>query len=616
MMRVKNLVLRDFKGQSAIHKVAPLNLLVGPNGAGKTTWRDALQWAIAGTTLHGKLASHALAFGGPDGSHVVVELDDGYSWGRGVKTGDEGKVKQWLSFPGNQKLADAAAAVRAHCGDFPEMFDLRLFLGKSAEERRKYLVGLASQAAGEGVGPVALRDRVLCALEGLDNTHSEPLLMPGGLVEAAMSTAPTDTLSRLSAGLACATSLANESKAAHKAATSSVRELSQQLAGVELPTEPIDEMERRLGQMRADRDAAIKIIAHREGLDASRVALTEQREVALRHADELRQDLHEHGKTDVSGWESEAKRRDAQAEALEQHPKPLGSATAWETLDGMLDEVFACVGDEATKRWLSLREFVTAQRRAGDALRDWESAQGQARELRRQAERTLAGYTAHQDKSNELATRIAAQVDRAAGLATKLADIDQQITDHTPLETLETQRDGLAGQIAALDELLKRKRNAATLVVSFQTARQKVEREKAANEVAKALCAAIRKVREGHMGALVKRILEPINAFLEVAAPGKRAYCRLEKPNGQPMFELGWEDIEFPPACDPNAGESDPSVVDATYGFRTGRCVSLDALSGGEAAAEDSAGICHDDGIVQPDGDFAARGIGGQAGRP
>jgi len=56
----------------------------------------------------------------------------------------------------------------------------------------------------------------------------------------------------------------------------------------------------------------------------------------------------------------------------------------------------------------------------------------------------------------------------------------------------------------------------------------------------------------------VAPLLDQVNEFLAIAAPGRTAYCELVDAKGKPIFELGWktEDVR----------------------------VSLPALSGGEAA--------------------------------
>jgi len=131
-----------------------------------------------------------------------------------------------------------------------------------------------------------------------------------------------------------------------------------------------------------------------------------------------------------------------------------------------------------------------------------------------------------------------------------------------PNEQLEQQRNGITDQVNAIDADIDAKGKYQALESELARAIADTERETVRHDVAKRVAQAIRAIRDGLMGELVRPLLDRINKFLAVAAPGCVAYCELEQIKGEtrkPIFEIGWE-------------------VDGM------KRVSLPALSGGEAA--------------------------------
>lgn len=112
-----------------------------------------------------------------------------------------------------------------------------------------------------------------------------------------------------------------------------------------------------------------------------------------------------------------------------------------------------------------------------------------------------------------------------------------------PLESLETQRTALTDQIAAAEREIDAKVAYQALEAEIAKTTANAEAENVRHEVAKALCEAIRALRESLMGELVAPLIGHMNRFLAVAAHDCRAYCDLVQIKGETtkaIFEIGW----------------------------------------------------------------------------
>ena len=124
---------------------------------------------------------------------------------------------------------------------------------------------------------------------------------------------------------------------------------------------------------------------------------------------------------------------------------------------------------------------------------------------------------------------------------------------------LQQRRAELTSQIETISETIKQKRAAQAVAVELAKCQAAAERDEVLHATAEMFRDAVRVVRESMMVELVEPLLAHMRPFLAAAmGPDCIPYCRLEKPNGQPIFELGW-----------TAGE---------------RRVAEPALSGGERA--------------------------------
>lgn len=128
-----------------------------------------------------------------------------------------------------------------------------------------------------------------------------------------------------------------------------------------------------------------------------------------------------------------------------------------------------------------------------------------------------------------------------------------------PVAELETQRNALIEQVKTIQATIAAKRRAMATDEQLTKCLAAAERDEVLHATAETMRDAIRVVRESLMVQLVEPLLGHMRTFLAAALGEDHIpYCRLEKDNGKPIFELGW-----------NVGESR---------------VSEPALSGGERA--------------------------------
>ena len=127
------------------------------------------------------------------------------------------------------------------------------------------------------------------------------------------------------------------------------------------------------------------------------------------------------------------------------------------------------------------------------------------------------------------------------------------------VDELRTLIESLEGEITKVEGHINDKQSYQTLERECAQCSANAEHEGLAHDVCKRVVDALRAIREELMHDLVKPLIDRINRFLQVAAPGRRAYCSLESPKGKAEFDLGW-------------------IADDV------RKITFDALSGGEQA--------------------------------
>lgn len=122
----------------------------------------------------------------------------------------------------------------------------------------------------------------------------------------------------------------------------------------------------------------------------------------------------------------------------------------------------------------------------------------------------------------------------------RLDELDAQ-GGYVPVAELESQRKGLTDQAALIQHNINAKRQALATDEQLTKCLAAAERDEVLHRVAEQVRDAIRAVRETLMVQLVEPLLGHMRAFLSDAlGEGCVPYCRLEKDNGKPIFELGW----------------------------------------------------------------------------
>lgn len=111
---------------------------------------------------------------------------------------------------------------------------------------------------------------------------------------------------------------------------------------------------------------------------------------------------------------------------------------------------------------------------------------------------------------------------------------------HINVDDLRKQQGTVEIAIATAKTELEAKRSYAVLDTELTACIAQAERETVLHELSKSMCDAIRALRERLMERMVSPLLDRLNAFLDVAAPGRKAYCELVNAKGTPAFELGW----------------------------------------------------------------------------
>ncbi len=210
---------------------------------------------------------------------------------------------------------------------------------------------------------------------------------------------------------------------------------------------------------------------------------------------------------------------------------------------------------------------------AEDALRSAEATNRESERLcnentrKRDALLTRSGQLRDAHRQNEVLLTRADAIIKECGA--EKVDAERRLNDldakggHINVDDLYAQRDTVEVAIAKATTDLEGKRSYAVLDTELTACIVQAERETVLHDLSKSMCDAIRALRERLMERMVAPLLDGMNKFLEVAAPGRKAYCDLAGATGKTAFELGWV-------------VSNGATVDTK--------VPLPALSGGETA--------------------------------
>ncbi len=111
-----------------------------------------------------------------------------------------------------------------------------------------------------------------------------------------------------------------------------------------------------------------------------------------------------------------------------------------------------------------------------------------------------------------------------------------------PIETLTQQQASVTQALNEVAQQIRAKQAWQVLEQQLAECTANAEAAQVLHDTAKAVCDAIRTLRESLMTELVAPLLDSINRFLAIAAPGRSAHCALENDRGKSCFELGWSD--------------------------------------------------------------------------
>jgi len=151
---IKEISMRNFKGQMESQKLTGKDILIGPNGMGKTTRLQAVGIALLGYVPgKGKLPAETFKLANADTMSVGLVTDNltfARTFTRSEKSGKDGSnnvtVSQDITISpsrGEKKAADKEARIAAEVGSFPVMLDFNEFLSLSDPKRRDFIYGLS-----------------------------------------------------------------------------------------------------------------------------------------------------------------------------------------------------------------------------------------------------------------------------------------------------------------------------------------------------------------------------------------------------------------------------------------------------------------------------------------
>lgn len=265
-MQIRKVSYQGVKGLSFEWQPAALSAIVGPMGAGKTAHLIGLRYAFNGDVPAGKTNDAAAMYGGPLGFDVTVELENGFTWSRGIVRKTKAKRVEALTscsgVPKDANLGTINEEIHKHIGRLPVMFNLSEFTNLSAERKRQAVIELCAKFGKPGKG--SLSDQTMIALvnsklgikvktaasarkvlwENLDQECYARVCEAIGLPEA------RNTLEGCLEALANAVQQTKDTRAEHNEAQAAVRDLSDTLARKIMPQAEHDELLEEIAELR------------------------------------------------------------------------------------------------------------------------------------------------------------------------------------------------------------------------------------------------------------------------------------------------------------------------------------------------------------------------------
>jgi len=152
---IKEITMRNFKGQMESQKLTGKDIFVGPNGKGKTTRLQAVGISLLGYVPgRGKLPAETFKLASADNMSIGLVTDNltfSRTFTKSEKGGKDGSnnvtVSQGIDLSpsrGEKKAADKEARIAFEVGNFPVMLDFNEFLSLSDAKRRDFIYGLSS----------------------------------------------------------------------------------------------------------------------------------------------------------------------------------------------------------------------------------------------------------------------------------------------------------------------------------------------------------------------------------------------------------------------------------------------------------------------------------------
>lgn len=152
---IKEITMRNIKGQTESQKLTGKDIIIGPNGVGKTTRMQALGISLIGYVPgRGKLPAETFKLANADQMSVGLVTDQisfARSFTRSEKSEKDGSksitVSQEITISpsrGEKKAVDKEARIAAEVGNFPVMLDFNEFLSLSDAKRRDFIYSLSA----------------------------------------------------------------------------------------------------------------------------------------------------------------------------------------------------------------------------------------------------------------------------------------------------------------------------------------------------------------------------------------------------------------------------------------------------------------------------------------
>ncbi|GJQ40454.1 MAG: hypothetical protein JETCAE02_28660 [Anaerolineaceae bacterium] len=355
-MKLRTISIDGFKGVTDTLSPAACNYLHGPNGSGKSARLLAMRYLALGTTPTGATPEDAMKYLGPLGGSVTIETTDGVRIRRGLsknaRTLELSSDVQVSTMPG-AKIKESNEEISRLLGVFPEMIDVREFLGLSPDKRRAFVLSLCGGAsAGD-------RDVIAEIRAALPSEHVTEILED--LRPYATGVNPADSIARV---IERAAALVNESKRDAERERLAARKLAERKAELPAVVGTVEELRERLAALRTERDAVIAQRNHQRGRDeAMRAALAEKaaaaaaRDSALRELDRLRD-------AEASATPDAIALFESRVASLHPGPEPV-AARRTSALDGLM-----AAETSARRELIDAERAMDAARRAVDALVD------------------------------------------------------------------------------------------------------------------------------------------------------------------------------------------------------------------------------------------------------